>query len=818
MPSILQKVSVYLASTLLFGAATLQDSHGQGDWSVHPTTTFEFLYDVTYSEPLGKYIVIGDAGTILSSTDATSWNNENSGTANGLRSVLFAGGQFVATGQTGTILTSSDGASWVARSSGVDKFISGIAYGAGLYVAVGGSGTILTSADGITWSPADSGTSRFLQKIRFFAGKFIAVGSGGTIRTSDNGTDWSVATIGRTEILTAVTHFGGSWYIAGQAGLLLKSTDGIDWEQVASGTNVWIRAFASDGDRLIAVGEEGIVRLSFDGERWTDIDSGVDKLLVGCGVWDNQFIAVGEPTSPGGPAAPVGLIMTSPQAQFVYWESHTATVVEGDLITIDLVRSAPVGGATPLDLSTADGTASSSSDFTPPPIAVQFPDGVDRISVEIPTHNNLEVEPPETFEIMFSIPDGEPIHAFLPATLYVTIIDAQDSDSDDLLDAWEIEHFGNVDDFGPADDPDGDGNDNAREFSDDTDPASATSALYTLDVSVAIGTGQVVVSPIMEKYSAGEIITFAPVPEEGFAFASWSGNATGENTPLQYEIRRDSIVTANFTISLSGALDTESQEIAWSNQGIGGSPWIAQVEGGFDGGDAAFASGGGAFSSATIATQIYGPAKLSFYWMFESSPDTVLEFLIDGAPTLVISDSIDWTRLTLPVPAGQHQIAWRYRKGSSGSPSTGRAGLDLVSIDNSYDVWAMASFDPADIENTEVIAADADPDGDGYDNLLEYLLDSSPILASTKSPSLPLVTFADVDGISTPTLNFQFVGARIAPYQIEAWVSGDLTTGWEPLPLPATQPGIGLQQVQIFDQGGTNRRYYRLSARENALE
>ena len=47
---------------------------------------------------------------------------------------------------------------------------------------------------------------------------------------------------------------------------------------------------------------------------------------------------------------------------------------------------------------------------------------------------------------------------------------AQDSDFDSLPDDWEILHFGDVASFGPDDDPDGDGNDNARELADGTDP------------------------------------------------------------------------------------------------------------------------------------------------------------------------------------------------------------------------------------------------------------------------------------------------------------------------------------------------------------
>ncbi len=51
---------------------------------------------------------------------------------------------------------------------------------------------------------------------------------------------------------------------------------------------------------------------------------------------------------------------------------------------------------------------------------------------------------------------------------------ATDSDGDGLPDAWEMEHFGHLD-YGPADDPDGDGYLNIYEYIGGTDPTDAAS-------------------------------------------------------------------------------------------------------------------------------------------------------------------------------------------------------------------------------------------------------------------------------------------------------------------------------------------------------
>ena len=57
---------------------------------------------------------------------------------------------FVAVGDNGTILTSSDGTTWTSRTSGTTEKLRGGAYGNSTLVVVGASGTILTSSDGTT--------------------------------------------------------------------------------------------------------------------------------------------------------------------------------------------------------------------------------------------------------------------------------------------------------------------------------------------------------------------------------------------------------------------------------------------------------------------------------------------------------------------------------------------------------------------------------------------------------------------------------------------------------------------------------------------
>ena len=58
-----------------------------------------------------KFVAVGNSGTILTSSDGTSWTSPTSGTSNDLKGVTYANSTFVAVGKSGTILTSTDGTS-----------------------------------------------------------------------------------------------------------------------------------------------------------------------------------------------------------------------------------------------------------------------------------------------------------------------------------------------------------------------------------------------------------------------------------------------------------------------------------------------------------------------------------------------------------------------------------------------------------------------------------------------------------------------------------------------------------------------------------
>jgi sugar lactone lactonase YvrE len=186
----------------------------------------------------------------------------------------------VAVGVGGTILSSSDGSTWTPRNSGTANWLVGVTYGMGQYVAVGDHGSVLLSADGVTWlSVAQSATTARLNNVACAAGQYVAVGEGGAIITSPDGRAWTARSSGATGWLRGLAYAGeinesanilprifpARFITAGEGGSLLSSTDGITWVNegilnglapVSAGQN--LEAIISTTDtNVVAVGDGG---------------------------------------------------------------------------------------------------------------------------------------------------------------------------------------------------------------------------------------------------------------------------------------------------------------------------------------------------------------------------------------------------------------------------------------------------------------------------------------------------------------------------------------------------------------------------------
>ncbi len=234
----------------------LTSSNGSS-WSFAGSPTTSLLYGVTYGN--GVFVASGQAGTIVSSSNGTSWTQRTSGVTNLLYCAAYGGGRFVVVGTAGAILSSSDGTTWTKPASGVSLGLFGVTYGNGRFVIVGESGVVLTSSDGVNWSRQTSNTSRWLDEVSYGNGRFVAAGEGGVAITSSDGFGWTPHSSGITGDLYCIGFGNGTFAAVGASGAVSTTSDGVSWAVRSSGTNANLRGIAFDGRRFLATGFQGTI-------------------------------------------------------------------------------------------------------------------------------------------------------------------------------------------------------------------------------------------------------------------------------------------------------------------------------------------------------------------------------------------------------------------------------------------------------------------------------------------------------------------------------------------------------------------------------
>lgn len=176
------------------------------DWKVvhkyDDTTIDKYFNDVMYGN--GKYVVVGIAGLVVTSTNLERWYENNIiNYTTDVRCGAYVNGMFVIGTSGGRIDYSEDGEIWYQAnnpSSLTIGWVRDFAYGDNrLYVAVyasNGQGEIWLSEDkGKTWSVAHTitGTSR-LWRIAFGNDTFVSVGESGTTTRLNLDVTWQHTT------------------------------------------------------------------------------------------------------------------------------------------------------------------------------------------------------------------------------------------------------------------------------------------------------------------------------------------------------------------------------------------------------------------------------------------------------------------------------------------------------------------------------------------------------------------------------------------------------------------------------------------------
>ncbi len=243
------------------GGAIIHSPDGTSRWNSAVSNTTRWLLDVARSPVLNLYVAVGDAGTILTSTDGGTWTPQSSGTTQRLNSVLWGGDRFLVVGENGTALTSTDGGTWTARPTGDTGWLRGIAYGNGRFVVTGHDGTLLISSDGgANFDRGLVATSAHLDAAIFAGDRFYVTGSNLVLGSSPDGALWTLDPAlnpdGREDgiVYNGLVYFNQTLLAVGDRGRIRDQFGGA-WNSNAITTD-W-RAVAATTYTVVAVGTGG---------------------------------------------------------------------------------------------------------------------------------------------------------------------------------------------------------------------------------------------------------------------------------------------------------------------------------------------------------------------------------------------------------------------------------------------------------------------------------------------------------------------------------------------------------------------------------
>jgi photosystem II stability/assembly factor-like uncharacterized protein len=266
-------------------AGTILKSTDSGaTWSALNSGTTRALHDV-YFFNAAEGVAVGDNGLVLRTTDGGAvWQSVATGIRDTLRSVSFRGATGICGGDSQTILYSTDaGASWQVSQTG---FFGGGFFGAQMLnpttAFVAGQNSIFqplvgTSANaGVSWTFHNfyfEGNEGSCDDIFFFdisTGLVSGVlwdGEGAISRTTNGGVDWTTTLYpqGMQGIDFPKPDAG---FAVGWSGRILKSTDrGLTWSEQLSGTSVNLVDvhFARRTLKGIAVGAGGTILRTING-------------------------------------------------------------------------------------------------------------------------------------------------------------------------------------------------------------------------------------------------------------------------------------------------------------------------------------------------------------------------------------------------------------------------------------------------------------------------------------------------------------------------------------------------------------------------
>lgn len=317
MLNLLKRLST--SSLLLISVPSFSRADSLDTWTKQTSGVSQNLYGVAYGTQ--KYVCVGQAGTILISTNGSAWEPRTSGVTNELTAIAFGNGTFIAVGSAGLILSSADATQWAIQSSGTTNRLNGISRCDGLFVADGNLGTLLTSPDGIVWTAQNSGTTRPLVATSLGNNFFLTVGQGSpypALLTSSDVANWHDRSAINQGLAFFAVSFGNGVFVAIDVrGMVYTTTNGLNYTRGSATGGGYIYGLTFAQGVFVGVGwpfpnGQQTVATSANGVNWKrralSITNSANLRAVTYG--NGYFVAVGEKglIIQSGPVATVQLV------------------------------------------------------------------------------------------------------------------------------------------------------------------------------------------------------------------------------------------------------------------------------------------------------------------------------------------------------------------------------------------------------------------------------------------------------------------------------------------------------------------------------
>ncbi|WDE12560.1 Ig-like domain-containing protein [Thalassomonas haliotis] len=298
-PGVTTRVAVGKAGSVFISQQSSASPQDDGVWVERQISVDVAMQDIIFT---GSEFIAAGLQKVMFSLDGVNWTPSVPNSAEVFHGLNFDLNTLVIVGENGTIETSSDGSNWTIRSSGTSEHLYDIAgNGTDLLVAVGGNGVVLNSSDGLSWLPVTSTTSANLYAVEYGNGLYMAVGDTGTVITSSDGVSWSLLSSLGSDALNDVIWDGGKFIVAGDNSQLLGSSDASTFNQVDTGDHNNFNGIAYGNGTVIRAGSDSVFWLSNDAISWSSSTSTLPGTINQVEFFNNAFIAVGDN----------GLVMTS---------------------------------------------------------------------------------------------------------------------------------------------------------------------------------------------------------------------------------------------------------------------------------------------------------------------------------------------------------------------------------------------------------------------------------------------------------------------------------------------------------------------------